>query len=99
MYHVVGYVLEINFVCVTSRCILFLDELDALGGSRDSDMHEASRRLLSVLLREMEGFDATNRGRKAIVIGATNRKSDLDAALLSRFDMVVTFGLPDERSR
>lgn len=81
------------------RCILFLDELDALGGSRDSDMHEASRRVLSVLLREMEGFDATNVGRRAIVIGATNRKTDLDAALISRFDMVVTFGLPDEQCR
>ncbi|MEW5311047.1 MAG: hypothetical protein WDW38_002793 [Sanguina aurantia] len=80
-------------------CILFLDELDALGGSRDSDMHEASRRVLSVLLREMEGFDVTNTGRRAIVIGATNRKADLDAALISRFDMVVTFGLPDEQCR
>ncbi len=43
----------------------------------------------------MDGFDA----RKTVVIGATNRKSDLDAALLSRFDMVVSFGLPDEPMR
>ena len=38
--------------------------------------------------REMDGFDA----RKSVVIGATNRKSDLDAALLSRFDMVGPTG-------
>lgn len=43
----------------------------------------------------MDGFDA----RQSVVIGATNRKADLDAALLSRFDMVVTFGLPDAEER
>ena len=43
----------------------------------------------------MDGFDA----RKSVVIGATNRKADLDAALLSRFDTVVTFGLPDASER
>ena len=52
-------------------------------------MHEASRRILSVLLREIEGFDDSKR---TVVIGATNRKGDLDSALLSRFDMSVTFG-------
>lgn len=63
------------------------DELDSLGGSRErGDLHEASRRLLSVLLREMDGFDAAH--KRAVVIGATNRKEDLDPALLSRFDMV-----------
>ncbi|KAG1674686.1 hypothetical protein FOA52_007210 [Chlamydomonas sp. UWO 241] len=76
--------------------IVFFDELDSLGGNRArGDVHEASRRMLSVLLREMDGFDA----RRTVVIGATNRKADLDAALLSRFDMVVTFGLPDEGCR
>ncbi|GAX83606.1 hypothetical protein CEUSTIGMA_g11031.t1 [Chlamydomonas eustigma] len=76
--------------------IIFFDELDSLGGNREGgDIHEVSRRMLSVMLREMDGFDA----RKSVVIGATNRKSDLDAALLSRFDMVVTFGLPLECER
>jgi len=78
--------------------IIFFDELDSLGGSRErGDLHEASRRLLSVLLREMDGFDAA--GKRAVVIGATNRKEDLDPALLSRFDMSVMFGLPDARVR
>lgn len=48
---------------------------------RDHGLHEASRRLLSVLLREIDGFDMSKR---TVVIGATNRKQDLDAALLSR---------------
>jgi ATP-dependent 26S proteasome regulatory subunit len=43
---------------------------------------QVSRRLLSVLLREIDGFDTS--GQKAVLIGATNRRSDLDAALLSR---------------
>ncbi|EFJ53049.1 hypothetical protein VOLCADRAFT_115636 [Volvox carteri f. nagariensis] len=78
--------------------IIFLDELDALGGNREAGgLHEVSRRLLSVLLREMEGFDAET--KRTVVIGATNRKTDLDPALLSRFDLVITFGLPDTACR
>jgi SpoVK/Ycf46/Vps4 family AAA+-type ATPase len=89
-------------------CIIFLDELDSLATSRDrQDMHEASRRLLGVLLREIDGFDNSTvagssssssggagagqqqqqRGaasRRSVLIGATNRRQDLDAALLSR---------------
>lgn len=55
-------------------------------------MHEATRKLLGVLLREMDGFDESKR---SVVIGATNRKGDLDAALISRFDTIVAFPLPD----
>ncbi|KXZ51704.1 hypothetical protein GPECTOR_11g153 [Gonium pectorale] len=77
--------------------IVFLDELDALGGNREGGLHEVSRRLLSVLLREMEGFDSDT--KRTVVIGATNRKTDLDPALLSRFDLVLTFDLPDQECR
>ncbi len=63
---------------------------------RGGDMHEATRKLLGVLLRELDGFDRTKR---SVVIGATNRKADLDPALLSRFDTVVDFPLPDNRCR
>lgn len=79
-------------------CIIFLDELDSLATSRDQgDMHEASRRLLGVLLREIDGFNHRDSGgsssdgsggdssRRSVVIGATNRRQDLDAALLSRW--------------
>lgn len=78
-------------------CIIFLDELDSLATSRDQgDMHEASRRLLGVLLREIDGFNHRDSGssssdgsggdssKRSVVIGATNRRQDLDAALLSR---------------
>jgi SpoVK/Ycf46/Vps4 family AAA+-type ATPase len=77
-------------------CIIFLDELDALATSRSGDMHEATRRLLGVLLRHMDGFDTSKR---SVVVGATNRAQDLDNALLSRFSAVVEFGLPDEMCR
>lgn len=42
-------------------CLLFLDELDSLAGRRGGDMHEATRRQLGVLLRELDGFDASER--------------------------------------
>ena len=77
-------------------CVLFLDELDALAGSRDREMHEASRRMLSVLLRHLDGFDAI---QHVALIGATNRPADLDAALVSRFDVRVSFPPPDAASR
>ena len=54
-------------------------------------MHEATRRILGVLLRQLDGFE----GKRSIVIAATNRKQDLDAALLSRFDTSVHFQLPN----
>ncbi|GJP60448.1 hypothetical protein CLOP_g17667 [Closterium sp. NIES-67] len=76
--------------------IVFLDEVDALATTRDSDMHEATRRVLSVLLREMDGFE---RDRGMVVIAATNRKEDLDPALISRFDAAITFSLPDAHTR
>ena len=78
------------------RCVLFLDELDALAGSRSREMHEASRRMLSVLLRHLDGFDAV---RSVALVGATNRPADLDAALLSRFDVRVAFPPPDAAAR
>ncbi|KAG6552815.1 hypothetical protein Mapa_005763 [Marchantia paleacea] len=72
--------------------ILFLDEIDSLATVRDSEMHEATRRMLSVLLRQMDGFEQDS---KIVVIAATNRKQDLDPALLSRFDSSILFNLPD----
>lgn len=76
--------------------LLFLDELDSLGISREGNIHEASRRVLSVLLRKIDGFEPND---NTILIGATNRKEDLDAALLSRFDVSVNFPLPNKEER
>jgi SpoVK/Ycf46/Vps4 family AAA+-type ATPase len=106
--------------------IIFLDELDSLATSRDrADLHEASRRVLGVLLREIDGFEnssvaAARSGDQAacavgnqkpgapaaaaadggggvcsssgsVLIGATNRRQDLDAALLSRSGADLSF--------
>ena len=49
-------------------------------------MHEATRRLLGVLLRHLDGFETNKR---SVVIAATNRKEDLDPALLSRSPLVL----------
>ncbi|XWS15531.1 hypothetical protein CRYUN_Cryun34aG0008000 [Craigia yunnanensis] len=76
--------------------IIFLDEVDAFATARDGEIHEATRRILSVLLRQIDGFE---QDKKVVVIAATNRKQDLDPALISRFDSMIGFGLPDEQNR
>lgn len=81
---------------LSDGAIIFLDEIDAFAISRDSEMHEATRRVLSVLLRQIDGFE---QDKKVVVIAATNRKQDLDPALISRFDSMIMFGLPDLQTR
>jgi ATP-dependent 26S proteasome regulatory subunit len=54
-------------------------------------MHEVTRRVLSVLLTRLEGFKGKSR---TMMICSTNRKEDLDSALLSRFDLMITYCLP-----
>nr|WP_244242127.1 ATP-binding protein [Leptospira kanakyensis] len=78
------------------KCMLFLDEIDSLATSREDGLFEATRNLLSVLLRKLDGF-AERSG--TITIGATNRKADLDSALLSRFDRKIYFPLPNKEER
>jgi SpoVK/Ycf46/Vps4 family AAA+-type ATPase len=78
------------------RCVVFVDELDALAGSRSRDIDDASRRVLSVLLRRLDGLEAQP---GTTLIGATNRRSDLDEALLSRFDVRVHFPAPEAAAR
>lgn len=73
--------------------VLFIDEIDSLAPSRNEKIFEASRRMLSVLLRKIEGFEAQ---QGYLTIGATNRKKDLDSALISRFDTIIDFGYPTE---
>jgi cell division protease FtsH len=81
-------------------CIIFIDELDAVGRSRggNSLSHEEREQTLNQLLVEMDGF-APNRG--IVVIAATNRPDILDPALLrpGRFDRQVTVGAPDVKGR
>ena len=78
------------------KSILFLDEIDSLAGSRDNEMHEATRRILSVLLRKMQGFLSVD---NVLTIGATNRADDLDEALISRFNRIISFPLPSQAER
>jgi cell division protease FtsH len=78
-------------------CIIFIDELDALGKSRGGSMvggHDEREQTLNQLLVEMDGFDS-NRG--VIIMAATNRPETLDAALLrpGRFDRTVVVDRPD----
>ena len=72
--------------------IIFLDEIDSLAPSRNEKLFEASRRVLSVLLRKIDGLESQNR---TLTIGATNRSQDLDPALLSRFDTILEFHNPE----
>ncbi|MFP4251690.1 MAG: ATP-dependent zinc metalloprotease FtsH [Guyparkeria sp.] len=82
-------------------CIIFIDEIDAVGRHRGSGMgggHDEREQTLNQLLVEMDGFEG-NEG--VIVVAATNRADVLDKALLrpGRFDRQVVVGLPDVRGR
>jgi cell division protease FtsH len=83
-----------------ASCIVFIDELDAVGRSRggNSLSHEEREQTLNQLLVEMDGF-APNQG--IVVVAATNRPDILDPALLrpGRFDRQVTVGAPDLKGR
>lgn len=83
------------------RCVIFIDEIDALGKKRDhnaSSGNEERDQTLNALLTEMSGF-SDNEG--IIVIAATNRLDMLDEALLrpGRFDRHIEIGLPDLNAR
>ncbi|MBR2282413.1 MAG: ATP-dependent zinc metalloprotease FtsH [Spirochaetales bacterium] len=84
-----------------SPCILFIDEIDAVGRSRGSGLgggHDEREQTLNQILVEMDGFDTTS---GVIVIAATNRADVLDPALLrpGRFDRQVSITLPDINER
>jgi cell division protease FtsH len=84
-----------------SPCIIFIDEIDAVGRHRGAGMgggHDEREQTLNQLLVEMDGFEG---GDGVIVIAATNRPDVLDPALLrpGRFDRQVTVGLPDIKGR
>ncbi len=77
--------------------ILFFDEIDCFAVNRGTtNANDEYKFMLSVLLRNMDGMDASKNAR---VIAATNRKSDLDNALLSRFSTHIYFPPPNEVER
>jgi cell division protease FtsH len=86
---------------VASPCIIFIDELDAVGRQRGAGLgggNDEREQTLNQLLVEMDGFDQRE---TVIVMAATNRPDVLDPALLrpGRFDRQVTVGLPDRNGR
>ncbi|MBI4176631.1 MAG: ATP-binding protein, partial [Candidatus Aenigmarchaeota archaeon] len=78
--------------------LIFMDELDSIAISRDSDMHETTRRVLSQLLTEIEGFN-TKAEDRILIMGATNKPWDLDDAVVSRFQKRIYVPLPDAAAR
>lgn len=85
----------------TAPCLIFIDEIDAVGRQRGSGIgggHDEREQTLNQLLTEMDGFGA-NEG--IIIIAATNRPDVLDPALLrpGRFDRQVTVDFPDKKGR
>ncbi len=82
-------------------CIIFIDEIDAVGRKRGSGMgggHDEREQTLNQILVEMDGFE---QGENVIVLAATNRSDVLDPALLrpGRFDRRVNITLPDRKDR
>lgn len=82
-------------------CIIFIDEIDAVGRRRGSGMgggHDEREQTLNQILVEMDGFE---QGVNVIVLAATNRADVLDPALLrpGRFDRRVSIDLPDRKAR
>ena len=83
-------------------CIIFIDEIDAIGKSRDSKYgggNDEREQTLNQLLVEMDGFDAKSKG--VVILAATNRPDVLDKALLrpGRFDRRVIVDRPDLKGR
>ncbi len=84
-----------------SPCIIFIDEIDAVGRHRGAGMgggHDEREQTLNQILTEMDGFET---GTNVIIIAATNRPDILDPALLrpGRFDRKVTVDMPDVQAR
>ncbi|ELA42566.1 AAA family ATPase, CDC48 subfamily [Vittaforma corneae ATCC 50505] len=84
----------------SAPCVLFFDEIDSIGRSRSSVSNDggATDRVLNQLLAEMDGM---NQKKNVFVMGATNRPSQLDSALMrpGRLDQLVYIPLPDFKSR
>ena len=81
-----------------SPCIIFIDEIDALGSSRKGSGFNYNRQSLNQLLVEMDGFEERD---NILVVGATNFAESLDTALKrpGRFDKIVDIPLPDVKGR
>ena len=82
----------------SDKAIIFFDEIDSVAAQRDDESHESSTRVVAQLLTLMDGFSSK---ANVVVIAATNRRQDLDVALLrpGRFDWEIHFPYPDQSDR
>lgn len=82
-----------------SPCVLFIDEIDALGASRTDMKQSSGRHLINQFLQELDGINASNEG--VLILGATNTPWNLDPAFRrpGRFDRIIFVPPPDEPSR
>jgi len=78
--------------------IIFIDEFDSLSTNRESNGNEASRRVLSELLTNIDGFEDKDEDSSILTLAATNAPWDLDSAILSRFPRKIFVPLPDNES-
>lgn len=80
--------------------IIFIDEIDVIGGKREGGQHREYDQTLNQLLTEMDGIH-TSEAPRILIVAATNRKEMLDSALLrpGRFDRHIQVDLPDKKGR
>lgn len=80
--------------------IIFIDEIDVIGGQREGSQHREYDQTLNQLLTEMDGI-TTGQDMQILLVAATNRKDMLDSALLrpGRFDRHISVDLPDKKAR
>jgi len=80
-------------------CVLFFDEIDALGASRSDMRHSAGKMMINQFLTEMDGIQSSNDG--ILILGATNAPWHLDAAFRrpGRFDRIIFVQPPDQEGR
>ncbi|MBX3254178.1 MAG: AAA family ATPase [Chitinophagaceae bacterium] len=94
---------NLHYVFETARqntpCVLFFDEIDALGASRSDMKQSGGRHLINQFLQELDGIDGNNEG--ILVLGATNTPWHLDSAFRrpGRFDRIIFIPPPDESAR
>jgi SpoVK/Ycf46/Vps4 family AAA+-type ATPase len=78
--------------------VIFIDEVDSLLSQRSSDENEASRRIKTEFLIQLDGA-GSNPNARVVIIGATNRPQELDEAARRRFVKRIYIALPDRNSR
>lgn len=92
-----GYIFDV--ARRNTPCVLFFDEVDALGASRSDMKNSSGRHVINQFLSELDGVDSSNDG--ILVMGATNAPWHLDSAFRrpGRFDRIIFVPPPDEESR